>query len=186
MSIEEHPLYRAAQAPFEESAYARRASLAQVDGDFAARAERTAEQRAQERAQVEGMVARATAQQDRGQAQEQPKATWQREERSTVLSFGAEELQQGSAAPTDAFPVQQPAPPPVRAPEPPPVVVERPRAERYLSFGGEDEDVAERVAPPVPPVSPPPPHAPQRRSPRPAARSEDDDGDWSERSWMNR
>ena len=179
MSIEQHPLFRAAQAPFEESAYARRAALAQVDADFTARAEQAAQQQAAHKAEVDALVERSTAAQQ--QAPEQPKPTWQREERSTVLSFGVDDLHRDSATPTDAIPVQHPAP----LPEPPlpvPPAPERPRTDQYLSFSVEDEEES------TPPAPLPPPHAPQRRSPRPAARSaeQDDDGDWSERSWMNR
>jgi len=177
VSIEQNPLFRLAQARFEESRYARRAEIARIDAEFAARAERLATEKAGRDEQFAAMLDRAQTMAQRKPEPEQgkwvPKAS-----RQVVMTFGDEELQAEAATRTRPIPVQsalpqQPLPslpPPVPVPEP----VREAQPPRYLSFGGE-EDEAEAAPPPR-----------VRRGPvrpsRPAA--EPDDDDLSGHTWM--
>ncbi|MCG8916638.1 hypothetical protein L6E12_12640 [Actinokineospora sp. PR83] len=178
VGIEQNPLFRIAQARFEESRYARRAETARIDAEFAARAERLAAEKAGRDEQFAALLDRAKAMTQRKPEPEQgkwvPKAS-----RQVVMTFGDEELQAEAATRTRPIPVQsapqqQPLPSlPPTAPIPVPEPVREPQPPRYLSFGGE-EDEAE--AAPPPPV--------QRRPVRPSRPAEPDDDDLSGHTWM--
>jgi hypothetical protein len=108
---------------------------------------------------------------------------WQnRESKPTVLAFAADD--EDERRPAAPQPVTQPAvsyplpPPPAPAPEPEPAPAAR---DRVLSFGVEDEEDSGYRAPTPPrPAAPPAPAA----QPRPSAAADDEDDDWSGRSWV--
>ncbi|GLZ42107.1 hypothetical protein [Actinokineospora sp. NBRC 105648] len=105
---------------------------------------------------------------------------WVRENRPQVLSFSTEDDPAPDPVPRQAAPAFTP-PPAFTAPAgfAPPAAVELPQApapessrEHYLSIGSQDED----ATPPRPPRP-----APPRRAP---AADDQEDDDWSGRSWV--
>ena len=103
--------------------------------------------------------------------QEQPAAPvpWPtRESKPRVLSFDGEDFAEQANAPTPPTGFTEPLP----APEPP--APPAPSGDRLLSFGAEEDE----EAPPVPPRPAPAPLA------RPQAHDDEDDGDWSDQSWV--